>query len=164
MFLHAGWAHTLGNMLFLFVFGNHVERAMGPARYLIFYLVCGLGASALETLTAWGSDLPGLGASGAISGVLAAYLMLYPTSRFGTLIPLCTFLLPARIPAWIFIVLWFLVQLVSGLMSLSGPGSAAGDVAYFAHVGGFILGLVLVRLFTKPALLEPLQAYQGGPS
>jgi membrane associated rhomboid family serine protease len=75
-----------------------------------------------------------------------------------------TFVLPARIPAWIFIVLWFLVRLVSGLMSLSGPGSAAGNVAYFAHVGGFILGLVLVRLFTTPALLEPLQASHGGPS
>lgn len=160
MFLHAGWAHILGNMLFLFVFGNHVERAMGHLRYLGFYLLCGLGANALEIITAAGSNVPGLGASGAISGVLAAYLVLYPTSRVGTLIPLGIFFLPARVPAWVFIALWFLVQLVDGLGTLSG-GSNAGDVAYSAHVGGFVTGLLLVRLFTQPELLRPMQAFHA---
>jgi membrane associated rhomboid family serine protease len=120
MFLHAGWAHILGNMLFLFVFGNHVERAMGHARYLVFYLFCGLGANLLEIVTAAGSNMPGLGASGAISGVVAAYLLLFPTSRVNTLIPLGMLFLPARLPAWVFIGLWFLVQLVDGIASLNG--------------------------------------------
>ena len=162
MFLHAGWAHILGNMLFLSVFGNHVERAMGQWRYVVCYLLCGLGANGLEILTAAGSNVPGLGASGAISGILAAYLVLYPTSSLGTLIPLGVIVLPAPMPAWVFIVLWFLVQLVDGFASLTGTGSAASNVAYFAHVGGFVTGLLLVRLFTQPERLRPLQAYYSG--
>jgi membrane associated rhomboid family serine protease len=132
---------------------------MGPLRYVVFYLVCGLGANALEILTAPGSNVPGLGASGAISGVLAAYLVLYPNSRVGTLIPIGIFFLPARIPAWVFIALWFLVQLVDGLGTLTGTN--AGDVAYSAHVGGFVTGLLLVRLLTQPRLLQPMQVFHS---
>ncbi len=157
MFLHAGWAHILGNMLFLFVFGIHVERSMGSARYLAFYLICGLGANALEILTSLGSSLPGLGASGAISGVLAGYLLLYPSSHVRTLIPLGFFYWAARVPAWIFIGLWFLLQLFYGLASLSDATS--GGVAYSAHVGGFVTGLLLVHLFAQSSRVSQLRVY-----
>jgi rhomboid family protein len=159
MFMHAGWAHILGNMLFLFVFGLHVERSMGPLRYLLFYLLCGLGANALEIATAVDSNLPGLGASGAIAGVLAAYLALYPRSHVRTLIPLGFFFWTARLPAWVFIGFWFLLQLVDGLASLSTATS--GGIAYSAHVGGFITGLLLVRLFAHDSRVERLRVYHG---
>jgi membrane associated rhomboid family serine protease len=159
MFLHAGWAHILGNMLFLYVFGNHIERSMGHGRYLAFYLICGMGANALEIATAVNSNLPGLGASDAIAGVLAAYLVLYPTSRIGTVIPIGIFFLPARLPAWLFIIGWFGLQLIDGVMSLNS--TSAGGVAYWAHVGGFATGLVLVRLFTQPARVSQIRAYHA---
>ncbi len=158
MFMHAGWAHILGNMVFLFVFGIHVERSMGALRYLAFYLICGLGANALEIATSVGSNAPGLGASGAISGVLAGYLLLYPRSHIRTLIPLGIFFWTARVPAWVFIGLWFLLQLVNGVASVSN--ATAGGIAYSAHVGGFVTGLLLVRLFAqrarRPAEVVPL--------
>lgn len=157
MFLHAGWAHILGNMLFLFVFGIHVERSMGGPRYLLFYLICGLGANALEILTSLGSNLPGLGASGAISGVLAAYLVLYPSSHVRTLIPIGFLYWAARVPAWVFIGLWFLLQLFEGLASLNGADS--GGVAYSAHVGGFVTGLLLVRVFAQSSRVDQLRVY-----
>jgi membrane associated rhomboid family serine protease len=149
MFLHGGWDHILGNMLFLGVFGIHVERSMGALRFLAFYLVCGLGASALEIVTSAGSNVPGLGASGAISGVLAGYLLLYPSSHIDVLLPIGRFAWPGRLPAWLFIGGWFLYQLALGFVSLGDVG-AGGGVAYSAHVGGFITGLVLVRLFSLP--------------
>ena len=158
MFLHAGWAHILGNMLFLFVFGNHVERSMGHLRYLAFYLLCGLGASGLEIATAVNSTVPGLGASGAIAGVLAGFLVLYPTSRIGSLIPIGFLYIPARIPAWVFIGLWFLYQLVNGVATLTSMATSAGGVAYWAHVGGFITGAVLVRVFSQSGRVQALQA------
>jgi rhomboid family protein len=160
MFMHAGWAHILGNMLFLFVFGIHVERSMGVIRYLAFYLICGLGANALEIATSVGSNAPGLGASGAIAGVLAGYLLLYPRSHVRTLVTLGFFFWLARVPAWIFIGLWFLLQLVNGLASISNVN--AGGIAYSAHVGGFITGLVLVRLFAQSNRVDRLRAYHQG--
>ena len=159
MFLHAGWLHIIGNMVFLFVFGIHVERSMGGLRYLIFFLICGLGASALEIATSAGSNLPGLGASGAISGVLAGYLLLYPSSHVKTLIPIGFFFWTARLPAWVFIGFWFLMQIIFGVASVSSVGS--GGVAYSAHVGGFITGLVLVRLFATPQRLSRMRIYHG---
>jgi membrane associated rhomboid family serine protease len=159
MFMHAGWAHILGNMLFLFVFGLHVERSMGGLRYLAFYLICGLGANALEIATSVDSNAPGLGASGAIAGVLAGYLVLYPRSHVRTLIPLGFFFWTARLPAWVFIGLWFLLQLVDGLASISTATS--GGIAYSAHVGGFVTGLVLVRLFAHQSRVDRLRVYHG---
>jgi membrane associated rhomboid family serine protease len=161
MFLHGGWGHILGNMLYLFVFGNHVERSMGHVRYLAFYLLCGLGANALEIATSVNSSVPGLGASGAIAGVLGGYLLLYPTSRIGTLIPIGFVAFPARIYAWVFILGWFLLNLVSGFVSQSDASAAAGGVAYWAHVGGFITGLLLIRPFTVPSRVRQLQAYHA---
>ena len=159
MFMHAGWAHILGNMLFLFVFGIHVERSMGGLRYFAFYFICGLGANALEIATGIGSNLPGLGASGAVAGVLAGYLVLYPSSHVRALVPLGFLYWAARVPAWIFIGLWFALQLVDGLASISDATS--GGVAYSAHVGGFATGLVLVRLFAQSSRVDRMRVYHG---
>ena len=160
MFLHAGWAHILGNMVFLFVFGIHVERSMGGVRFLIFYLLCGLGANALEIATSVGSNTPGLGASGAISGVLAGYLVLYPSSHVRTLLTLGFFWWPVRLPAWVFIGVWFLMQFIFGLAAISTV-SSGGGVAYSAHVGGFVTGLLLVRVFAQARRVDRLRVYHG---
>jgi rhomboid family protein len=161
MFLHGGWAHLLGNMLFLWVFGSHIERSMGHLRYLAFYLVCGLGASAMEIAMAPTSTTPGLGASGAISGVLAAYLLLYPTSTVSTLLPISSIFIPIRLPAWVMIAGWFLLQLVSGIASLSSTaGADLGAVAYWALVGGFFTGAGFIWLFQRPDYVSRLRAYQ----
>jgi rhomboid family protein len=149
MFMHAGWLHILGNMVFLWVFGDNIENAMGHLRYLVFYLLCGLAASFLEIVTSASSAAPGLGASGAIAGVLGAYLMLYPLSRVGTLIPIAIVLIPVRLPAWVLIGFWFVLQLFNGIVSLSAK-AAQGGVAYWAHVGGFVAGIVLVWIFRQP--------------
>jgi membrane associated rhomboid family serine protease len=159
MFIHGGWDHILGNMLFLLVFGIHVERSMGRLRFLLFYFVCGLGANALEIVTSAGSDLPGIGASGAIAGVLAGYLLLYPASHIDALLPLGRFYWPARVPAWIFIGLWFLYQLILSVVTF-GDVAGGGGVAYSAHVGGFITGLVLVRIFSRPEWVDVIRARQ----
>lgn len=165
MFLHGGWAHILGNMLFLWVFGGHVERSMGHLRYLVFYFICGMGANALEIATAANSNVPGLGASGAIAGVLAAYLLLYPTSTVRTVFPTSFTLIPIRMPAWVLIIGWFLLQLVSGVASLSPEaGAAVGGVAYWAHVGGFLTGAVLVWLFQRPEQVAKLRAHYAQPN
>ena len=157
MFLHGGWDHILGNMLFLGVYGIHVERSMGAVRYLPFYLVCGLGANALEIATSAGSNVPGLGASGAIAGVLAGYLLLYPSSHIDVLLPLGMFAWPARVPAWLFIGGWFLYQLVLSVNSFGDVGGGGG-VAYSAHVGGFVTGVALIRLFSRPERVANLRA------
>ncbi|HEV2223045.1 MAG TPA: rhomboid family intramembrane serine protease, partial [Candidatus Acidoferrales bacterium] len=138
MFLHGGWLHIIGNMWFLWLFGPNVEDRLGHLPYLGFYLVCGLGAGIAQTLFSLGSTIPGLGASGAIAGVLGAYVVFFPSSRILTLVTLFFWWFFARLPAVLFIGLWFAVQFLSGIGSL---GSAqAGGVAWWAHVGGFLLG------------------------
>ncbi len=148
MFMHGGFAHILGNMLFLWVFGDNVEDATGHGRYLLFYLVCGILASLSQVYAtaAFGGDtlVPSLGASGAISGVLAGYLLLFPRKRVYIMF---LFRFVQAVPAIVAIGLWFLFQLISGLGML-GQGSQGGGVAYAAHVGGFIAGLVLIKVFT----------------
>jgi membrane associated rhomboid family serine protease len=146
MFLHGGFLHIIGNMLFLWVFGANVEDRFGPFGYLLFYLVCGIGSGATQLLFSWGSRVPSLGASGAISGVLGAYIVFFPRSRILTLIPLLIIFFTARIPAWIFIGLWFLMNFLSGVGSLGAINT--GGVAWWAHVGGFLLG-VLIAGFAK---------------
>jgi membrane associated rhomboid family serine protease len=146
MFLHGGFMHILGNMLFLWIFGGNVEDRMGSIPYLFFYLICGLGSGIAQTAFSWGSNIPSLGASGAIAGVLGAYIVFFPASRILALIPLFIIWFTARIPAWIFIGLWFLVQFLSGLGSLNAPGAAnAGGVAWWDHVSGFLLGMLIAR-------------------
>jgi membrane associated rhomboid family serine protease len=151
MFLHAGWMHLLGNMLFLWVFGGSVEDRMGHFAYLVFYLVCGLGAGAVHTAFNWGSTVPTIGASGAISGVLGAYIILFPRSRILTLVPLLILFFFWRIPAMLMLGYWFVLQFVSGLSALGGANQ--GGIAVWAHVGGFVLGalIVLILGLRRPA-------------
>jgi len=144
MFLHGGWMHLLGNMLFLWIFGDNVEDRLGHLRFLLFYLLSGFAATLAQSLADPGSTVPQIGASGAISGVLGAYLVLYPRARIVTLIFLGFFIRLAEVPALVFLPLWFLIQFVSGLASLAATTSAQGGVAFFAHVGGFLAGVVLL--------------------
>ena len=159
MFMHASWWHIIANMWALWIFGDNIEDYLGHAKYLLLYVVSGVAAAVLHILFNQGSQIPTVGASGAIAGVLAAYLLLYPTSRIGTVIPIGIFFLPARLPAWLFIIGWFGLQLIDGVMSLNS--TSAGGVAYWAHVGGFATGLVLVRLFTQPARVSQIRAYHA---
>lgn len=142
MFLHGGWLHVGGNMLFLWIFGDNVEDRLGHAGYLIFYLVAGVLATALQVALAPHSTVPSLGASGAIAGVLGAYLVLYPDARVLTLVPLGFFLTTMRISAFWFLLVWFALQAVHGLTSL-GASANTGGVAWWAHVGGFLTGLMV---------------------
>jgi membrane associated rhomboid family serine protease len=149
MFLHGGWLHIIGNMWFLWIFGANVEDRMGPVPYLLFYLICGVGSSIAQTVFSWGSNIPALGASGAISGVLGAYVMLLPASQILTLVTLFIIWFRARIPALVFIVLWFLIQFLSAIGSLGSTGvQSGGGVAWWAHVGGFVLGMLLSKAFS----------------
>jgi membrane associated rhomboid family serine protease len=145
MFLHGGFMHIIGNMLFLHVFGDNIEDAMGRLRYPIFYLLCGLIAAFSHALADTSSAVPMVGASGAISGVLAAYMVLFPRARIRTLVFFGWFIRIMELPAWLMIGLWFVYQLLLGFASM---GSQGGGVAYMAHIGGFIGGLALVKLFT----------------
>ena len=150
MFLHGGWVHLVGNMIFLWVFGDNVEDAMGHARYAVFYLVVGVAATAAHTAVSQNDLTPAIGASGAIAGVLGAYLVLYPRATVAAVLPIFVlFWMPFYVPAVVLIGFWFLLQLFSGIASLAATGvvGGGGGVAWFAHVGGFVAGLVLVKLF-----------------
>jgi len=147
MFLHGGWGHLLGNMLFLWIFGDNVEDRLGHVRYLIFYILCGYAATFAHAFFNAGSTMPAIGASGAISGVLGAYLFLYPRARIVTLVWFFIFVRFVEIPALVFLPIWFLMQFLSGVSSLRAVDpAAAGGVAWFAHIGGFIAGPVLLFL------------------
>jgi len=159
MFMHGGWLHIAGNMLFLWIFGNNVEDAMGKVRFFLFYILSGLAATGLQTIVTLTSSpdaagaIPNLGASGAISGVLGAYLLLLPTAQVRVLIFLF-FILFWELPAFIFLGFWFLFQLWDGGFSLLHP-EAGGGVAFFAHIGGFVFGMATVYLFTVRRPLQP---------
>jgi len=147
MFLHGGWMHVLGNMWFLWIFGDNIEDILGHSKYLMFYLLCGVVASLTHILLNPGSTLPSVGASGAIAGVLGAYLLLFPRARVTTLIPIFIFFWIRDLPAIFILGLWFVLQLFSGVGSPSVAGQEqAGGVAYFAHIGGFILGMILIAV------------------
>jgi membrane associated rhomboid family serine protease len=152
MFMHGGWFHLIGNMVFLWVFGNNIEDAMGYGKFLIFYLLCGTAAAAAQTLISPNSLVPMVGASGAISGVLGAYLLLYPQVRVHTLIILPIYITTVALPAWVMLGYWILLQVLSGVGSLSDIDR--GGVAFFAHVGGFVAGFLLVRLFASEDVLR----------
>ena len=146
MFMHAGWFHILSNLWVLFIFGDNVEDRMGPIPYLIFYLLSGTAAALLQTFIFPGSSVPVIGASGAIAGVLGAYIFLFPSARVVTLIPIFLFISLIEVPALIFIGFWFVTQLFSGLASI---GIESGGVAWWAHIGGFVVGLVISPLFLR---------------
>jgi membrane associated rhomboid family serine protease len=147
MFLHGHLLHLGGNMLFLWIFGNNVEDAMGPLRFIIFYLITGVAGALTQVFTAADPTIAMIGASGAVSGVLGAYLVLYPFARVHTLVPLLFYFTVIRVPAIFFLAIWFLLQLLSGAATYGSPGPG---VAFLAHVGGFVAGAVLVLLLVRP--------------
>jgi membrane associated rhomboid family serine protease len=145
MFLHGGWLHVLGNMWFLYIFGDNVEDRVGHVGYIFFYLLCGVGAALSQTLLFPTSTVPMVGASGAIAGVLGAYFLLFPHSRVLTLVPIFFFLQLMEIPAVVFLIFWFVLQFFQGSIT----PSAGGGVAWWAHIGGFLIGMALIFLFKK---------------
>ena len=147
MFLHGGWFHLLSNMWFLHIFGDNVEARMGGIRYLIFYLLSGVAAVLLQTYIQPTSQVPMIGASGAIAGVLGAYLVSFPRSRIASLVPILFIFTIVEIPAAIFLVFWFITQVYSGLFAMQG--ATASGIAWWAHIGGFIFGLIMVIFFAR---------------
>jgi membrane associated rhomboid family serine protease len=161
MFLHGGWLHIIFNMLFLWIFGDNVEDNFGSLPYLLFYLLSGYGAVLAQALLTPGADVPSIGASGAISGVLAAYLLLYPRASIRAVLPIpILFFFSFFVPAWLMIIVWFGGQLLSGYASLTDAAQMTGGVAYGAHIGGFVLGFVLTFFFRKPERPPRYEYYQ----
>jgi membrane associated rhomboid family serine protease len=151
MFMHGGWGHILGNMLFLWVFGTNIEDSMGHLRFLAFYLICGAAAALAHVYFSPVSEIPMVGASGAISGIMGAYILLYPGARVRTYFPPFFFF---RIRAFFFLLLWFVLQLFEGMASLGMPATEEGGVAVWAHIGGFVAGLLLIKPFDRPRLVR----------
>jgi len=160
MFLHGSWMHLLGNMWFFWIFGNNIEDSMGRDRFVVFYLLGGLCAAGLQVVTNPQSNVPMVGASGAISAIMGAYLVLYPRVRVFAIIPLGFFIQTFALPAWMMLGYWMLIQFVGGLGSLGGVG---GGVAFWAHVGGFLAGVVLIKLFARPEYVFHHQARHWQP-
>jgi membrane associated rhomboid family serine protease len=161
MFLHGSWMHLLGNMWFLWIFGNNIEDSMGRPRFVVFYLLCGLAAALLQVAVTPGSGVPMVGASGAISGVMGAYLILYPRVRVFTMVPIGFMLTSIALPAWAMLVYWLLLQFVSGLTLLGRD--TGGGVAFWAHVGGFVAGVVLIKLFARSDYIAAHRAHHWHP-
>src|SRR5256885_2784605 len=156
-FLHGGWLHIIANMWTLWIFGDNVEDRMGPLRFVIFYLLCGALAGLVHMLTNPDSTVPSVGASGAIAGVLGAYIILFPTARLVVMIPILFFPFFFEVPAVFYLGIWFFMQLFSGTMALAGAGEVGG-IAWWAHIGGFLTGLLLCGLFLRrpaPRSFEP---------
>ncbi len=143
MFMHGGFFHLAGNMLYLWIFGNNIEDSMGHVRFIIFYLICGTAAALTQAMIDSGSEIPMIGASGAVSGILGAYLLLYPHAKVLVVFPIIIFIKTFRIPAMFVLGLWFLMQLISSSSSVSGEGGTA----WWAHIGGFVTGMVLIPFF-----------------
>jgi len=160
MFMHGSWMHLLGNMWFLWLFGNNVEDSMGRLRFVAFYLLSGLAAAVGQVLTNPDSAIPMVGASGAISGVMGGYLLLYPKVRVYAVVPIVFFITSVAVPAWVMLGYWFLIQFVSGLAAFGGD---VGGVAFWAHIGGFVAGLVLVKLFVRSDYIAARQAHHWQP-
>jgi rhomboid family protein len=146
MFLHGGWLHILGNMWFLWIFGDNVEDVLGHWKYLLFYLLCGVAAGLVHVAFNQGSRLPTVGASGAIAGVMGAYLIKFPRARILTLLPIFVFFTTIEVPAVLMLVYWFAIQFFSGIGTVGYSHLSQGGVAWFAHVGGFIAGMLLVSV------------------
>jgi membrane associated rhomboid family serine protease len=154
MFLHGSWGHILGNALFFWVFGNNIEDSMGPGRFLVFYLLCGVLAAAVHLATNVTSPVPTVGASGAISGIMGAYLVLYPRARVNMFLFIVIFFKTISVPAWFALLWWFGLQVLTGLPQLSPVRpDVSGGVAVWAHIGGFVAGALLVKLFENPVLV-----------
>jgi membrane associated rhomboid family serine protease len=152
MFLHGGWMHVLGNMWFLWIFGDNIEDILGHGKYLVFYLLCGIAAGMTQTLFTPGSRVPMVGASGAIAGVMGAYLIKFPHSQIRTLF-FFFFIMFFDLPAWVMLIYWFGLQLLNGVGTVGSSAASQGGTAFLAHVGGFVTGIVLVNL------MRPQQRY-----
>lgn len=161
MFLHGGWMHILGNMLFLWVFGRNVEDLIGPGRFLVFYLLCGLVAAVVQVITNIYSPVPTIGASGAIAGVMGAYLVKFPRARVVTLLFFFLFITTIDIPAALLLLFWFGMQFLNGIGSLAATDYTGGGVAWFAHVGGFITGMLLIRAFPERRRWRTWRSWDG---
>ncbi|HEX9818470.1 MAG TPA: rhomboid family intramembrane serine protease [Methylomirabilota bacterium] len=157
MFLHGSWLHLLGNMWFLWIFGNNIEDSMGHGRFVVFYLACGVAAALLQVAVSPASRIPMVGASGAISGVMGAYLVLYPRVRVWAIVPIGIFPVSIALPAWTMLLYWTAIQLLGGLFGMMGE--ERGGVAFWAHLGGFLAGVVLIKLFARP---EDIRAHRKG--
>jgi membrane associated rhomboid family serine protease len=161
MFMHGGWWHLISNMLALYIFGDNVEDRLGPVRYVLFYLCAGLAASAAHLVAYAQSPIPTVGASGAIAGVLGAYLVLYPHARVLTLVPIFYFIRIVEIPALLYLGFWFVSQLFNGLFALTAVDVfQSGGVAWWAHIGGFVFGLAIIKLICPPPCRTYADQYQ----
>lgn len=149
MFMHGGWMHLIGNMWFLWIFGNNIEDAMGPVRFAFFYLICGVAADAVHVAATPNSHLAMIGASGAVSGVLGAYLLLHPKARVLTFVPILIFFRILEVPAFLFLLIWIGFQILAQAALQAGPHGQSGGVAYLAHIGGFAAGMLLIPFFKK---------------
>jgi membrane associated rhomboid family serine protease len=147
LFLHGGWLHVGGNMLYLWIFGDNVEDLLGHVQYLLFYILCGIGSGLTHIITQPGSHIPTIGASGAIAGVMGAYFVLFPKARVITLVPIFFFIQFIEIPAFFFLAFWFFMQLVSG--TFAGSSQFSGGIAFWAHIGGFVCGILLLLFFKR---------------
>jgi membrane associated rhomboid family serine protease len=161
MFLHGSWMHLLGNMWFLWLFGNNIEDSTTRPRFLAFYLLSGLGAALAQVIADPSSRVPMVGASGAISGVMGAYLVLFPRVRVFTLVPLGFFITSFALPAWLMLIYWAVLQFFGGLTSI--VGGEGGGVAFWAHVGGFVAGVVLIKIFERPDRLADHRSHHWRP-
>jgi membrane associated rhomboid family serine protease len=159
MFLHGGWLHLIGNMWTLFIFGDNIESELGHVRYLLFYLGSGLAAALIQLMTNLSSTIPTIGASGAVAGVMGAYFVLYPRARILAFVPIVFFFTLMEIPAYVFLGFWFLLQFFSGTFSLLGETRQVAGIAWWAHIGGFIGGIVLLRIFRHGRTLPRLRRY-----
>lgn len=156
MFLHGSWMHVLGNMWFFWIFGNNIEDSMGHVRFIVFYLIGGFAAALLQVFMNPASVIPMVGASGAISGIMGAYIVLYPHVRVFAFLPLGFFSTTVALPAWAMLGYWMLLQFIGGLASFGREG---GGVAFWAHVGGFVAGVVLIKLFARRDYIEAHRAH-----
>ncbi|MEL6675799.1 MAG: rhomboid family intramembrane serine protease [Bacteroidota bacterium] len=157
LFLHGGWMHLIGNVWTLYIFGDNVEDRMGRGAYLAFYLLAGIGANLTHLFFNWGSPVPTIGASGAISGVMGAYMLLYPKSRIQMLIPIFYIPFFFRIPAFLYLAYWFVLQLFNGTQEMAA-NDATGGIAFWAHIGGFVVGLILYRIFLDRQYQAPSES------
>jgi membrane associated rhomboid family serine protease len=155
IFLHGGWWHLIGNMWFLWIYGDNIEDILGRGKFLLFYVLCGVAAGLVHVLFNLDSRVPTIGASGAIAGIMGAYLVKFPHSRIVTLVPVIIFFTTMEIPAWLILVYWFVLQFFSGVGTIGQSHLNQGGVAWFAHVGGFVAGVVLIYL------LRPQARYRG---
>lgn len=151
-FLHGGWMHIIGNMWFLWIYGDNVEDVLGHGQFLMFYLLCGIAAALLQIAVMPSSRIPNVGASGAIAGVMGAYLLKFPHAKVRTLVILFVFITMTEIPAWIILIYWFVIQIFSGIGSIGEFSAARGGVAWFAHIGGFIAGMILIKVLKTRAM------------